>query len=248
MSTADDGPNDRCTRTMPTSGPSSTTSTRRPTVSRCGSRRTHDSRSHASYRTGRSTASSSTAPSSPAGSSSRPRATSMTERRLPSRSHETATLAVLHRAVRDDDAVGRIDGRGDAPRRARAPVHGTPRARRRGAAPTPSGRLDRGDDDLVAVDRGRVGQHGTGAAPAPRRIAATCASRSAAMRGVARLRLGVHPGDRRAGDDVVELQREDLLPRRIEVDVRRRRSPTTARPRGAGARTAGCRASCAAGW
>ena len=90
--------------------------------------------------------------------------------------------AVLHRAVGDDDAVGRSP----AAAAAAMPSPGTrarnatrPSARRWTA---PSGRFDGGDDDLVALDRRRVGQHGSRRRRARRQTAAMRSSRSAAMR------------------------------------------------------------------
>ena len=161
-------------------------------------------------------------------------------------------VAVGHRAVGDDDAV--VDGdrrerrrsRGPAPRR---DARGRPSASRcTGPSPggTPSTAID-----LVAIERRRRWPRaGPAGASSPSAVGDPLAR--------ARRRRGRGPPRRRRGprrstsrEDVVELLGQHLPPERRRASAGRpspRRRPPTARPRAAAARSAGCRASCGAGW
>ena len=117
--------------------------------------------------------------------------------------------------VRRAAAVGvrRAAGRAGPPR-TRRPTVGV------GSGSTVGGAA--GPDDLGAVARARV-VHPRLAGPAPRPRpgpAAVSASSSSGDPRVLRLRLAVHPGDRRARQDVVELVQQHRLPQPVELLVR----------------------------
>ena len=191
---------------MPTSGPAASTSTDSGAPTGTPPATVHDSTSHASYCTGRSGASSSSAPAPPAGSSSRPRATSMTDVSVAVEAPADGEAAVGHRAVGDDDVAGpaRADaaGSGDATSGASPRPGAVTNAAVRPSSsccvgPSPGGAPSTTTTSR-AVDRGGVGDDRAARRPAaPSRVA----DAPLELGGDALERLlgvGVHPGDRRA--------------------------------------------------
>ncbi len=162
-------------------------------------------------------------------------------------------------------SVARVDQRGDAGRCASITTRTTPLSSTMSspiwsaltgwaaASATPTAERR----DAVAGVRRRV-QRVSVRPPVPTRAAIAVVDHRLGPsrdRGVVPLGVVVHPGDRAARQDVVELLQQHQLPelaraRRTGSRTRsgRRRSPPTARPRAAGARCAGCPAWSGPGW
>ena len=128
----------------------------------------------------------------------------------------TTTRSSTASGVGRRDARARARGRGTrcGRRRAPAPARRRPARRRRRRPRRASAVAGVGERGAAGRDRGA----------ACRRCAA---SSSAAIAGVGRLGVGVHPGDRRARDDVVELLGQHLAPEVVER--RADRAPTGGR-------------------